>query len=117
MKSDDDDAATGSDAVDPNGSDTDALASFAFLDYIAAFDSVDHVFLDEALQASGASNKTRAVIRSIYSGCSAVVRGQDPAGHTALSDAFSIDRGVVQGDIVSPYCFILALQLIFFSPA
>jgi hypothetical protein len=89
------------------------LASIAYLDYIAAFDSIDHVFLDEALQHGGASNKTRAIIRSIYRGASAVVRATDSAGQTAMSEPFSVDRGVVQGDIVSPYCFIMALQLIF----
>ena len=31
------------------------LASIAFLDYIAAFDSVDHAFLDESLRHAGAS--------------------------------------------------------------
>ena len=91
-----------------------ALASLTFLDYIAAFDSVDHIFLDEALGISGASSKTRAIIRSIYSSASTIVRCRDENfGHTAFSDAFSVDRGVVQGDIVIPYCFIIALQLIF----
>ena len=93
--------------------DPECLASIAFLDYIAAFDSVDHVFLDEAMKVSGASLKTRAIIRSIYQSASAVVRARDSSGFTVLSSAFSIDRGVVQGDIVSPYCFILALQLIY----
>ena len=71
------------------------------------------MFLDEAMKVSGASLKTRAIIRSIYQSASAVVRARDSSGFTALSSAFSIDRGVVQGDIVSPYCFILALQLIY----
>eukprot|EP01048_Picozoa_sp_COSAG05_P002853 COSAG05_NODE_124_length_17559_cov_8.898643_19_plen_150_part_00 len=89
------------------------LASIAFLDYIAAFDSIDHIFLDEALAAGGATTKIRMLIRSIYSNASAMVRASDSAGRTALSDSFSVNRGVVQGDIVSPFCFIMALQLIF----
>ena len=108
------DALAASKCVDPDPAKV--LASLTFLDYIAAFDSVDHIFLDEALGISGASCKTRAIIRSIYSSASAIVRSRDEnSGYTAFSDAFSVDRGVVQGDIVSPYCFIIALQLIFLS--
>ena len=60
--------------ADATNSDPGCLASIAFLGYIAAFDSVDHIFLDEAMQISGASIKTRAVIRSIYQSASAIVR-------------------------------------------
>ena len=49
------------------------LASIAFLDYIAAFDSVDHAFLDESLRHAGASPKSRGILRSIYSKANAVV--------------------------------------------
>lgn len=95
------------------GETTTPLASIAFLDYIATFDSIDHCFLDEALYHAGATEKTRALIRAIYRNATATVRASDSAGKRALSEASSIDRGVVQGDIVSPYCSILALQLIF----
>ena len=87
------------------------LASIAFLDYIAAFDSVDHAFLDESLRHAGASPKSRGILRSIYSKANAVVRAKDNTS-TEFSENFPVNRGVVQGDIVSPYCFILALQLI-----
>ena len=56
---------------------TDIIASATFLDYVAAFDSIDHVFLDEALQLGGASPKIRAIIRSIYNQATAVVRATD----------------------------------------
>ena len=90
----------------------ETLASVVFLDYIAAFDSVDHAFLDEALKYAGASDKTRSILRAIYSKANAVVRAKDKGGTTAFSDPLNVDRGVVQGDIVSPYCFIIELQLI-----
>ena len=45
---------------------TDTIASATFLDYAAAFDSIDHVFLDEALQLSGASLEIRAIISGLY---------------------------------------------------
>ena len=92
---------------------TDIIASATFLDYVAAFDSIDHVFLDEALQLGGASPKIRAIIRSIYNQATAVVRATDSGANSAMSEPFPINRGVVQGDIVSPLCFIIALQTIF----
>ena len=55
--------------------------------------------------------KTRALIRAIYLNASATVRATDSAGKQELSEAFEVNRGVVQGDIVSPFGFILALQL------
>ena len=83
-----------------------------FIDYSAAFDSVSHKFLDEALRDAGASNKTRAMFRAMYKAASANVKVADVDGNEILSQAFPVDRGVVQGDIVSPLYFILALELI-----
>ena len=45
-----------------------------FIDYIAAFDSVSHHFLDMALGEAGASDKSRAIFRAIYTKASAMVR-------------------------------------------
>ena len=83
-----------------------------FIDYSAAFDSVGHKFLDRALQRAGASAKTRAIFRAIYSTANArtAVNGAD--GDIVYSRSFPILRGVVQGDITSPIYFILALELI-----
>ena len=83
-----------------------------FIDYSAAFDSVSHKFLDEALHAAGASNKTRAMFRAIYRAATARTAVQGTDGKTVFSDVFPINRGVVQGDITSPWYFILALELI-----
>ena len=73
-----------------------------FIDYRAAFDSVGHKFLDRALQRDGASAKTRAIFRSIYTATNArtVVNGSD--GETLYSQSFPVLRGVVQGDITFP---------------
>ena len=83
-----------------------------FIDYSAAFDSVSHKFLDEALREAGASNKSRAMFRAMYKAASATVKVSDVDGGIIISDPFAIDRGVIQGDIVSPLYFILALDLI-----
>ena len=83
-----------------------------FIDYSAAFDTVSHKFLDEALAKAGASDKTRAMFRAMYSAASATARVTDTDGKVLLSKPFPINRGVVQGDIVSPLYFILALEVI-----
>jgi hypothetical protein len=83
-----------------------------FIDYSAAFDSVSHRFLDEALKKAGASNKSRAMFRAMYKVASAHTVVADTDGGKVRSETFQINRGVVQGDIVSPLYFILALQLI-----
>ena len=50
-----------------------------FIDYTAAFDSISHKFLDITLAKAGASRKSRAIFRAIYSVAtgSARVRGID----------------------------------------
>ena len=83
-----------------------------FIDYSAAFDSVSHRFLDEALKKAGTSNKSRAMFRAMYEAASAYTAIADTDGGKVRSKKFQINRGVVQGDIVSPLYFILALQLI-----
>lgn len=80
-----------------------------FIDYSVAFDSVSHKFLDEALRDA---NKTRAMFRVMYKAASATVKVSDVNGNEILSHPFSIDRRVMQGDIVSPLYFILTLELV-----
>ena len=84
-----------------------------FIDYSAAFDSVSHKFLDRALKEAGASNKTRSMFRAMYAAASAATKVVGTDNRQVLSAKFPINRGVVQGDIVSPLYFILALELIF----
>jgi hypothetical protein len=36
------------------------------IDFVATFDSVSHKLLDQALAAAGASDKSRAIFRAIY---------------------------------------------------
>ena len=83
-----------------------------FIDYSAAFDTVSHKFLEKALHRAGASAKTRALFKAIYSKANARTAVSDIDGGTVFSNSFQIRRGVVQGDITSPVYFILALELI-----
>jgi hypothetical protein len=73
-----------------------------FIDYVAAFDSVSHKFIDDALRKAKASNKCRAMFRALYDSASAVVRVRKNDGTDVFSEPFPIDRGVVQGAIDSP---------------
>ena len=85
-----------------------------FVDYFAAFDSVSHKFVDTALKEAGVSIKVRAmhIVRAIYKSASAFtsVRGAD--NKQVRCESFQINRGVLQGDIISPLFFILALEVI-----
>ena len=86
--------------------------TLTFIDYSAAFDSVSHKFIDEALAEAGAKPKTHAIFRAIYEAASAMTKVEGPDGEDVMSEAFPVRRGVVQGEITSPLYFILALERI-----
>ena len=71
---------------------------------------VSHKFIDAALAKAGASRKTRAIFRVIYRAASGVAKASGTQGKFVFSEPFDISRGVVQGDIISPILFILALD-------
>ena len=80
-----------------------------YIDFEAAFDSVSHKFLDAALKKANASRKTRAMFRVIYAAAQGAARVLGKDGKYILSKVFEIARGVIQGDIISPIFFIIAL--------
>ena len=90
----------------------DAEVVLTFIDFVSAFDTVSHKFLDEALGKAGVPVKCRAVIRAIYKSATGAMKVPNADGTYTLSETFPVDRGVVQGDIVSPLCFIIALHRI-----
>ena len=81
-----------------------------FIDFTAAFDSVAHKWLDEAMGKAGASDKSRAVFRAIYAKAIGAVRVRKASGEHVTSESFPIQRGVLQGDIFSPLLFVCALD-------
>ena len=83
-----------------------------YIDYTAAFDSVSHKFMDATLAKAGASVKSRAIFRAIYEAASGMARVRGIDGQAVYSETFNVGRGVIQGDIMSPVLFILALDQI-----
>ena len=88
----------------------DKQCAVTFIDFEAAFDSVSHKYLDKALEKAGASRKTRAIFRAIYKAAQGAARIRGVDGKIHYSKWFDIQRGVIQGDIISPVLFILALD-------
>ena len=84
-------------------------AVVTFVDYTAAFDTLSHTFLDEALGHANVSCKVRRIIQAIYSAASGSVRVRQHDGSILDSEPFDISRGVLQGDIASSSEFIAGL--------
>ena len=55
----------------------------------------------------------RAISRAIYKKARAKVRVRDDAGDRTHTESFRIDRGILQGDMFSLLCFIIALAYAF----
>jgi len=80
---------------------------FCFIDYVKAFDCVDHKKLWETLQEMGISDHLTLLLRNLYAGQEATVR----TGHRT-TDWFQIGKGVRQGCVLSPWLFNLYAEYI-----
>lgn len=79
-----------------------------FTDIEKAFDSIDHAAIFAALRAAGASRKSIAIVRDIYVKAKAFIKVRQECG-----EVFRIGRGVLEGDVLSPLLFILAIEAVF----
>ena len=73
---------------------------FCFINYVKAFDCVDHNKLWEILQEMGITDHLTCLLRNLYAGQGATVR----AGH-GTTDWFKTGKGVRQGCTLSPCLF------------
>ena len=80
---------------------------FCFIDYVKAFDCVDHNKLWKILKEMGIPNHLTWLLRNLYAGLEATVRTVH--GTTVW---FQIRKGVCQGYILSPCLFNLYAEYI-----
>lgn len=79
----------------------------AFVDYSKAFDSLIHTNIWEALKRQGIEQKYIRVIRNVYKNSSAYIQLERKGA------PFKIQKGVRQGDPLSPKLFSAVLEMIF----
>lgn len=78
-----------------------------FIDYEKAFDSIELQTILEALNQSRIDYRYTSLIRNIYKNATSNVRLYED------TEKFNIERGVRQGDNISPKLFTAALELAF----
>ncbi|CAK1598040.1 unnamed protein product [Parnassius mnemosyne] len=78
----------------------------AYIDYKKAFNSVSHSSIWTALQAQKVEQEYIDIIKNIYKGSTAKIKLE------STGPTFSIERGVKQGDPLSPKLFISILESI-----
>ena len=83
-------------------------ATILFVDFTKAFDSIHRVKMEQILQAYGPPKETVAAIMILYKNTKVKVRSAD--GDT---EYFVIVAGVLQGDTLAPYLFIICLDYVF----
>lgn len=79
----------------------------AFVDYSKAFDSISHASIWNALKISNVEDKYINIIKYIYSNSTSRVKLE------RRGDVIKIERGVRQGDPLSPKLFISVLENVF----
>jgi hypothetical protein len=82
-------------------------AVLVFIDFSKAFDSIHREKMKEILIAYGIPGETVNAIMILYSNTRSMVRSPD--GDT---DFFNITAGVLQGDTIAPYLFIICLDYV-----
>ena len=78
-----------------------------FIDFSKAFDSIKRNKMEQILQIYGIPTETIEAIMMLYRNTRSMVRSPD--GDTAF---FEITTGVLQGDTLAPFLFILCLDYI-----
>ena len=83
------------------------LATLLFVDFTKAFDSIHRGKMEQILLADGLPKETVAAIMILYRNTK--VKVCSPDGDT---EYFNIVAGVLQGDTLAPYLFIICLDYV-----
>ena len=78
-----------------------------FLDFEKAFDSLNWIFLHEVLKNCGFGTSLRQWVKLFYSNIQSCVLNNGWS-----SEYFQLSQGVRQGDPLSPYLFVLAVEIL-----
>ena len=78
-----------------------------FIDYSKAFDSIHRERMFEILEAYGIPGIIIDAIKAIYTDSTALVISSD-----GVKDPFPILAGVLQGDALAPFLFVVVLDYI-----
>ena len=81
--------------------------ALVFFDFSKAFDSVDRNKLFEILKLHGIPDKIISAIKVLYTDTSSTILTRD--GETP---AFSISSGILQGDTLAPFLFIIVVDYV-----
>jgi hypothetical protein len=79
-----------------------------FIDFTKAFDSISWSWIRGVLQAYCVPTQLIEAIMSVYIGAKAAVRSNTGT----VSEAFDLSVGVLQGDCLAPYIFIIVLDYV-----
>ncbi len=77
------------------------------LDFEKAFDTIEWSFIQKTLTFLGFGESFCHWVKSLYTNLTSCIINN---GH--CSDFFSLERGVRQGDPLSPYLFIMVIELL-----
>jgi hypothetical protein len=83
---------------------------FTFIDFKKAFDSISRARMMKILRAYGVAEKVVSQINAMYEDTIAAVRTED-----GTSEYFSIETGVLQGDTLAPFLFVIMIDYVMTS--
>ena len=93
----------------PSAAEPSTRAVITYIDLMAAVGSVSRRFLDESMEEAKCRHKTRAIIRAMSERSIGALPPKSGCNHRAgETERFDVNREVVQGDLFTPVCLIVA---------